>query len=87
MDGSLDPFDYHLRKCDVDSFKTLELSQFLTFYPHTEQDTKDEDDILVEKVAGLIETHCFNGSNEVVKILNQKCVVCYERDMDYAFRP
>ena len=35
--NSLDPFDYHLEKCGVDSFKTLEKSQIHTFYTHNEE--------------------------------------------------
>ena len=27
----------------------------------------------------------FNGSKETVKILNQNCVICFERESDYAF--
>ena len=34
----------------------------------------------------LIETRYLNGNNEVVKVFNQKCVVCLERDSIYAFR-
>ena len=39
--SSLDPFNYHLGKCGVDSFQTLERSQIPTFYPHVE-DTEDD---------------------------------------------
>ena len=34
----------------------------------------------------LIETQYLNGNNEVVKIFNQKCVICLERVSIYAFR-
>ena len=83
---SLDPFDYHLGKCGVDSYKTLERSQIHTFYPHIEEDEEDEDDVLVEEDADMIETNYCNGTNEVPKIFIQKCVICYERDSDHAFR-
>ena len=82
---NLHPFFYHLGKCGVDSFKTLELSQIHTFYPR-EEDEENEDDDLVEEVErdeDLIETNCTNGNNEEVKIINQKCVICYERDSVY----
>ena len=78
-------FDYHLGKCGVVSFKTLERSRNHTFYPHIEEDAEDEDDVSVEEDEDLIETKYSNGTNEVVKIFNQKCVICYERDSDYAF--
>ena len=34
----------------------------------------------------LIEANYCNGTSEVVKIFNQKCVICYEIDSVYAFR-
>ena len=64
----------------------LERSQIHTFYPHFEEDAAGKDDVLVEEVGDLIETNYCNGNNEVVKSVNQKCVICYERDSDYAFR-
>ena len=42
------PFDYHLGKCGVGSFKTLECSQIHNFYPH-EEDEENEDGSLVEE--------------------------------------
>ena len=49
--NNLDPFDYHLEKCGVDSFKVLEHSQIHTCCPHIEEESEeeDEDDILVEE--------------------------------------
>ena len=38
-----------------------------------------------EEKEDLIETIYTNGNNEVVKIFNQKCVICLERDSEYAF--
>ena len=43
---------------------------------------KDED---VED-EGLFETQYLNGKNKVVKIFNQKCVICLERDNIDALR-
>ena len=43
-----------------------------------------EEDV-VEENEDLIETQYFNGNNEVVKIFNQKCVLCLEKDSVYAF--
>ena len=42
-----------------------------------EEDEENED---------LIETIYANGNNELVKIVNQKFVICLERDSNYAFR-
>ena len=84
--NSLHPFVYFLGKCGVDSLKTLERSQIHTFWPHIEEREEDEDDVLVEEDEDLIETNFCSGTNEVVKTFNQKCVICYERDSDYAFR-
>ena len=89
--GSLDPFDYHPEKCGVDSFKRLERSLIHTFWPGHGENMENEDDISdveddVEEVGDLIQTQCLNGNNEVVENFNQKCVLCLERDSDYAFR-
>ena len=52
----------------------------------TSAHTLTTDDDLVEEEEDLIETNYCNGNNEVVKIFKQKCVICYERDIVYAFR-
>ena len=79
---SSDPFDYHLGKCGVDSFKTLEHTQIQAFYPHEEDEEKEDGDLVAEDEGNedLIESNYCNGTKEVVKIFNQKCVICYERD-------
>ena len=41
---------------------------------------------LFEQEENLVETTCLNGNNEVVKIFNEKCVICLDRDSIYAFR-
>ena len=79
---NLDPFLYHLGKCGVDSFKKVERSQIYTFYPHDEEGEENED----EENEYLIETNYCNGNKEVVKVFNQKCIICYEKDSVYAFR-
>ena len=84
--NNLGPFLYHLAKWGKDSFKVLEHTQIHTFYPHNEEDVEDEDDVLVQEDEELIETNYTNWNNEVVKIFNQKCVICYERDGVFAFR-
>ena len=89
--GSLYPFDYHLEKCGVDSFKKLERSLIHTFWPGVGDDIENGEDMLdvedeVEENEAFIETQYLNGHNEVVKIFNQKCVICLERDSDYTFR-
>ena len=66
----------------------LEHSQVHTFYPHEEDEENDDDDLVeeVEEKEDLIETNYCNGTNELVKIFNQKCVICYKKDSVYAFR-
>ena len=85
------PYDYHLNKCGVDSFKKIERSVIHTFWPGVGEDIKNEVDISdvedeVEENEGLIETNYTNGNNEMVKNFNQNCVICYEKDSVYAFR-
>ena len=89
--GSLDPYDYHVEKGGVDSFKRLERSLIHTFWPGQGDDKEIEDDISdvedeVEEDGDLTETSYTNGNNEVFKIFNQKRVICLERDSIYAFR-
>ena len=88
--GSLVPYDYHLEKCGIDSFKKLERSLIHSFpsghgedFENGDDDDDDDDDLVGEDI---VETQYFNGNNEVVKIFNQKCVICYEKDSVYAFR-
>ena len=83
--GSFDPYDYHLEKCGIDSFKKLERNLIHSFWLGHEEDDMVEEDV-VEENEDLIETQYFSGNNEVVKIFNQKCVICYERESVYAFR-
>ena len=86
--SSLDPFDSHVEKCGADSFKKLECSLIHTYWPDREEDDDDvvEEDV-IEQEENVIETPPYlNGDNEVVKIFNEKCVICLERDSIYAFR-
>ena len=72
-------------------FLKKERSLIHNYWPGVEEDEEnevgetdqDEDDLLVEN---MIKTSYCNGKNEVVKIFNQKCVICYEGDSVYAFR-
>ena len=89
--NSLDPYDYHVEKCGLDSFKRLEHSLIHTFWSGHGEDIENEDDISdvedeVEEDGDLIETQYLNVNNEMVKNFFQKCVICLERDSDYAFR-
>ena len=67
----------------MDSFKKLEYIRIHTCWP---VDDHEEDDDLVEKDEILIESEYLNGNSELVKIFDQKCVICLETGSDYAFR-
>ena len=85
----VDPYDYHVEKCGKDAFKKLEHTQIHTCWPGVGEDIEDEDDDLVEEDEeneDLIETIYTRGNNEVIKIFNQKCVICLEKDSVHAFR-
>ena len=69
---SSDPFDYHLDRCGIVSFKVLEYNEIHTFYPHNVDGDLVEED---EENEDLIEANLTNGNNEVVKIFDQKCVI------------
>ena len=85
---SLDPFDYHVEKCCIDSFKKLKHSLIHTFwFGHGEdQDQNGNLEDEFDEDVNLIEPSYNNGNNEVVKIFNQKCVICIERNSVYVFR-
>ena len=72
-----DPFDYHVEECGVDSFKKLERSRIQTFWPGVGEDIEDEEDESEEdeEDVNIHELEYTDGSNEVVKIFNQK--MCY----------
>ena len=79
--GSLDPFDYHLEKSGVDSMKKLEPSLIHTFWPGHGEDIENENvfsdvEDEVEEDGDLIETSYTKGNKELVKVFNQKCVIC-----------
>ena len=74
--NSLNPYVYHVEKCGKKAFKKLEHTQIHAFWPGFEEHEENEDDYLVEEDEeneDLIDTKFYNGNNEVVKILSQKC--------------
>ena len=78
---SLDPFDYHVEKCGIDSFKKLERSLIHTLYSsHGENENNIQEDIDIH------ELEYTNGDNKIVKVFNQKCVICFEGDSEYIFK-
>ena len=81
--SSLDPYDYHIGRCGVDSFKKLDHSLIHTLWPDHGED-QDQNENIEDEI--LIEPSYTNGNNDVVKIFNQKCVICFERDSVFAFR-
>ena len=91
--NNLDPYEYHLEKCGIDSFKKLEHSLIHSFWPGQGEDIEDENDDLIEEGRDIIqedinvhEIEDTRGDNEIVKIFNQKCVICLERNSDYIFK-
>ena len=89
---NLDPFLYHLGKCGVNSVEKLDCSQIHCCWPRDEEDEnddlveEDEDIDSVEEDENVVETNYCNGTDEVVKIFNQKYVLRFERDSVYEFR-
>ena len=79
--SSQDSYDYHIERCGIDSFKKIDHSLIHTFWSgHGEDQNENVEDVI------LIEPSYTNGNKEDVKIFNQKCVICFERDSIYAFR-
>ena len=74
INTSLDPYDYHVEKCGLDSFKKLEHSLIPTCWPGhggDEDDFSDLENVVADDEVDwdedLIETRYLNGNNEVVK--------------------
>ena len=87
--GSMDPYDYHLSKNGLDCFrKLLECKRIHSSWPDMqsgfkEEVVEDEEDVGEDFI--IHELEYTDGSNEVVKIFNQKYVICLERDSEYKF--
>ena len=87
---SLDPYDYHLNKNGLDCFKKLLQcnrihSSWLSMKSgDMEEIVEDEEDI--EEDVDIQELEYTDESNELVKVFNQNCVICLERDSDYIFK-
>ena len=84
------PYDCHLSKNGLDCFKKLldcnriHSSWLSVESGDMEEIVEDEED--VEEDVNLHDLDYTDGSNEVVKVLNQKCVICLERDSDNIFK-
>jgi len=91
INNILDPYDYHLDKCGIDSFKKLlECNRIHSFWLSMEGDMEEivdpEEDVEEGDNIHEIELEYTDGNNRVVKIYNQKCVICLERDSEYIFK-
>ena len=94
---SLDPFDYQFAKGVDRAYKLMECNQIHSFHPNEdgEGDNEEEDitraqrelDDWVKEQTNLDKPKYCNGNNEMVKIFNQKCVICFENPSGFAFRP
>ena len=93
--NNLDPYEFHLEKCGINCFKELEHSLIHTFWSGHGEDVEsdDENDDLIEEGGDIIqedinihEIAYTRGGNKIVKIFNQKCVICFERNSEYIFK-
>ena len=75
MDESYEPYEFLYNTSTGIELKSLTL--IATRFSDDEFEDLDED---------LDEDVIYNGTNEIVKIFNQKCVICLENDSIYAFR-
>ena len=79
-ESSVDPFDYHLEICGSDCFKKLLKCSRI----HSSLSGMESGDI--EEDFNIHELDYTDGSNEVVKLFNQKCVICLNSDSDCIFK-
>ena len=83
----MDPYEYHLEKCGINSFKKLERSLIHTFWPgHGEDIENEENEDNIQEDIKIHELQYTNGNNKIVKVFNQKCVICFERESVYIFK-
>ena len=86
----LDPHDYHFSKKRLDCFKNLlDCNRIHSCWLSLQSGDKEEiveNEEDVEEDVNIQELEYTDGSNEVVKFLNQKCVIRLERDSDYLFK-
>ena len=90
INDSVDPYDYHVLKCE-NAFTELWYEQFITCYSDNEEADEDSwrtqqvlNDLYAANEAEDKSDFC-NGTNEVVEIFNQKCVMCFENPSVYFF--
>ena len=79
---SLDACDYHVSKCGENEFTELDYDQIHTYY--TDEDEDEKEDNAITDPPMIMDYH--NGNNEIVKILNQNCVIFLDNPSIYAFR-
>ena len=94
--NNLDPFDYHLAKYGGSAFERMECNQIRGFYPIEKAEEDDDEEGIWKDQRELDgwngeqmifdKPAYWNGNNEMVKILNQKCVTCFGNLSVYAFR-
>ena len=78
---NLDPFDYHDFNCCENASTELDYEQLHTHF--TNDEDQKEDDNAIPDPPMVMEYHI--GNDEMVKIFNQKCVICLESPSIYAF--
>ena len=95
---SFDPFGCHMLKCGKNAVQESRYEQIYTYYTKTNEDDEEDDeeegiwraqrslDVWAREQEALFKLDRCNGSNEVVKIFNQKCVMYFENRSVYAFR-
>ena len=89
-EGSLlEPIQYLFEKCGIDSFKKLERSLIqssLLGYGEDDGNLIEENEDNIQEDVNIHELEYTDGNNELVKVFNQKCVICLERDNEYIFK-
>ena len=92
MDESYEPYEFLY---DTNEGERIKFHSFImiarryedSYYErflNDENNEIDQEEIDEEDV--IFENKFYNGTNELVKIFNQKCVICIENDSIYAFR-
>ena len=77
-----DPYYYHLNRNGLDSFTKLLNCEILhSIFIYSSEDEDEDEDVEEEEVLKDV-----REEENVVKIYNQKCVICMENDSVYIFK-
>ena len=93
MDESYEPYRFLYDSNEGERIKFHSFSLIAPRFDTNEDDVyfnevnnENQIDQEIDEEVEIFENKFYNGTNELLKIFNQKCVICLEKDSIYAFR-